>query len=135
MVFSLFGVHWVMPYHVVDLLASWSYKCRRCKSLVIWSKIPHCIMWGTWWERNARTFEGCERSTHDIKLFFHRTMLEWKNASGVYTFNSLTDLLDSVLSLFYSFHCFSCSLVHCLRALVFVIVFFVNEVILLINKI
>ena len=60
MVFSLFGVHWVMPCHVVDLLASWSYKCSRRKSLVIWSMIPHCIMWGVWRERNARTFEGCE---------------------------------------------------------------------------
>ena len=60
MVFSLFGVHWVMPCHVVDLLASWSYKCSRRKSLVIWGMIPHCIMWGVWRERNARTFEGCE---------------------------------------------------------------------------
>ena len=63
-------------------------------------------MWGIWWERNAHTFEGCERSTHDIKLFFQRTLLEWKNASGVYTFNSLTDLLDSVLSLFIVFTVF-----------------------------
>jgi len=99
MAFSLFGVHWVWPCHVVDLLASWSYKCSRCKSLVIWSKIPHCIMWGIWWERNARTFKGCEISTHDMK-FFLQTLLEWKNSSGVFTFNSLTDLLDSCSFLF-----------------------------------
>ena len=68
MVFSLFGVHWVMPCHVVDLLASWSYECSRCKSLVIWSVIPHCIMRGIWQERNAHNFEGCERSTRDMKL-------------------------------------------------------------------
>ena len=65
-VFSLFVVHWVMPCHVVDLLASWSYKY---KSLVIWSMIPHCIMWSIWQGRNARTFEGCERSIHDTKFF------------------------------------------------------------------
>ena len=40
MVFSLFGVHWVMLCHAVDLLASWLYKCSRRKSLVIWSMIP-----------------------------------------------------------------------------------------------
>ena len=90
MVFSLFGVHWVMPCHVVDLLASWLYKCSRRKSLVIWSMTPHCIMWGIWRERNARTFEGCERSTHDMKLFFLQTLLEWTDALGVFTFYSLT---------------------------------------------
>ena len=43
MVFSLFGIHWVMPLQVVDLLASWLYKCSRHKSMVIWSMIPHCL--------------------------------------------------------------------------------------------
>ena len=57
--------------------------------------IPHCIMWGIWQERNACNFEGCERSTHDMKLFFLQTSLGWTNASGVFTFNFLTDLLDS----------------------------------------
>ena len=95
MVFSLFGIHWVMPLQVVDLLASWLYKCSRHKSMVIWSTIPHRLMWGIWQKRNGHTFEGCERSTHDMKLFFLQTLLEWTNASGLFNFSSLTDLLDS----------------------------------------
>ena len=33
--------------------------------------------------------------TQDMKLFFLQTLLEWTNASGIFNFNSLTDLLDS----------------------------------------
>ena len=38
MVCSLFGVHWVMPSGVVELLASWS--------MIIFSMISHCLMRG-----------------------------------------------------------------------------------------
>ena len=65
MVCSLFGVHWVMPRGVVEHLASWSGKFNRHRTTVIWSMIPHCLMWGIWREMNERTFEGNERSIHD----------------------------------------------------------------------
>ena len=42
---SLFGVHWVMPRGVVELLASWSSKFNRHKTKVLWSMIPYCLMW------------------------------------------------------------------------------------------
>ena len=70
MVFSLFGVQWVMLRDVLELLARWSSKYNRRKSVVIWSMIHFCLMWGIWWERNAHTFEGWERSIHDLKLPF-----------------------------------------------------------------
>ena len=62
-----------------------------------WGILLTCckLNWGLWWERNACTFEGCEKSTHDLKLFFLQTLLGWTNALGVFTFNSLMDLLDS----------------------------------------
>nr|POF05274.1 hypothetical protein CFP56_35939 [Quercus suber] len=68
MVFSLFGVQRTMLSGVAVLLASWSSKSDRHKSAVIWSTIPHCLAWDIWWETNARTFEGSERSVHDLKL-------------------------------------------------------------------
>ena len=43
----------------------------------------------------ACTFERNERSIQDMKLLFLQTLLEWTNASGVFSFNSLADLLDS----------------------------------------
>ena len=67
-----FGVHWVMPKGVVEILASWQGKFGRCSNVVIWSVIPYCLMWGIWQERNAKNLEGCEKSVHDLKLLFSR---------------------------------------------------------------
>ena len=43
-VFSLFGVHWVMPRKVLDLLSCWQGSFRREQNLEIWAVIPHCLM-------------------------------------------------------------------------------------------
>jgi hypothetical protein len=53
LVFSMFGLRWVMPCHVVDLLACWTGQNRRSRSDAIWALIPHCLMWIIWRERNA----------------------------------------------------------------------------------
>lgn len=64
---------------VAELLAlSWH------RSTVIWAMIPQCLMWAIWWERNAHTFEGNERSIHDLILLFLQTLLELSNASSLY---------------------------------------------------
>ena len=46
---------------VVDLIASWSGRSCRLKTKLLWSMIPHCLMWAIWRERNTHTFEGDER--------------------------------------------------------------------------
>ena len=78
---------------VVELLASWSGKFNRLRTKVLWRTILHCLVWVIWWERNARTFEGNGRSIHELKLLFFQILLDWANASGVFTFISL-DILD-----------------------------------------
>uniref|UniRef100_A0A2N9I9L7 Reverse transcriptase zinc-binding domain-containing protein n=1 Tax=Fagus sylvatica TaxID=28930 RepID=A0A2N9I9L7_FAGSY len=55
MVLGLFGLHWVMPKTVTELLHCWFGSVGGHS--VIWKAIPHCIMWCLWQERNARTFE------------------------------------------------------------------------------
>jgi hypothetical protein len=57
LVFSMFGIWWVMLYHVVDLLAYWTGHTHKTSSAAIWGMIPHCIMWVIWRERNGRSFE------------------------------------------------------------------------------
>ena len=68
MLCSLFRVHRVMPCVVVELLASWSSKSNWHRTKVIWSMVPHCLMWGIWREHNACTFDGNERLIHNLKL-------------------------------------------------------------------
>ena len=40
MVYTLFGVSWVMPKEVVELLAIWPGKFRKHKNGVIWNVVP-----------------------------------------------------------------------------------------------
>jgi hypothetical protein len=65
-VFTLFGMTWVMPRQVVDLLTCWQGSWGRHRHIEIWKAIPHCLMWCLWRERNARTFEDCEQNILDF---------------------------------------------------------------------
>ena len=58
-------------------------------------------------------FEGSERSIHDLKLSFFQTLFVRINASSVFTFNSLADLLDSCTFHALYFYRIANSLVHC----------------------
>ena len=71
--FSMFGVDWVMPRTVMGLLFCWPQLSKRAVGS-IWCMIPHCIMWSLWRERNARCFEGCEKTIHDLKKLFLYTL-------------------------------------------------------------
>lgn len=42
-------------------------------------------------------FEGCEKCVHDLKLLFLNTLFEWKNASGLFFFAILPEMLGSLL--------------------------------------
>ena len=54
-VFSLFGVPWVLPSTVKDVLLSWhgSFVGRLKK---VWYAAPLCLFWTVWRERNSRAF-------------------------------------------------------------------------------
>ena len=70
LVFYLFGIHWVMPHKVIKLFESWQGKFGRHYNIDFWRLVPHCLICCIWHERNARSFEGCERSMLEIKSFF-----------------------------------------------------------------
>ena len=44
-VFCLFGISWVMPLRVLDLLSSWRGNLGKSSSAVVWGAVPHCVMW------------------------------------------------------------------------------------------
>ena len=56
-IFSIFGIQWVMPGGVLDLLACWRACCSNARIRKLWDMIPHCIFWCIWWERNSK-FRG-----------------------------------------------------------------------------
>ena len=94
-VFILFGVSWVMPRRVVDLLTCWQGSLGRHRE--IWKAIPHCLMWCLWRERNARTFEDSEQNIVDLKLLFYRSLYEWMRATSLFSFTSFLEFFDLFL--------------------------------------
>ncbi len=88
-IFSLFGIQWVMPRGVMNLLDCWRVGSGRSKIKELWSSIPHCVFWCIWWERNSRSFEGKERHWLELKWFILRTLMDWSNASGLTSFLSV----------------------------------------------
>jgi hypothetical protein len=74
--FIRFGLCWVMPGSVKELLASW-WSCGRSRSAVVWKMVSLCIMWCIWSERNLRCFEDSSRSIEDLLHFFMYTLFSW----------------------------------------------------------
>ena len=64
--------------------------------LVNWwnASIPHCLTWCIWRERNARNFDGCEKSVLDLKLLFLKSLFEWMNASGLLSFVNMFEIFS-----------------------------------------
>ena len=52
--FGLFGVCWVMPKSIVELLACWQGRFGRRHNGYIWIIVSYCLMWCIWKERNSR---------------------------------------------------------------------------------
>ena len=98
MFLTLFGVHWVMPQKLQDLIACWTGALGRRSLAEIWKVIPHCLMWSIWRERNLRTFEGREFSPLDLQSFFFRMLFDWIQVIGLFSFCSFHDFIDSCTS-------------------------------------
>ena len=83
-----------MPHKVIGLFESWQDMFGWHRNIVLWRLVPHCLLWCIWRERNARSFEGCERSLLEIKSFFLRTLLDWSVVFCHISCSSLPVLLD-----------------------------------------
>ena len=58
-----------MPHIVLKLFEAWQGKFVRHRHIDVRRLVPHCLIWWIWRERNARSFDGCERSLPEIKSF------------------------------------------------------------------
>ena len=53
---ELFGIDWVMPGSVTDLLFCWYHWLGKLNSY-IWNLVPGCLMWTIWTKCNWRSFQ------------------------------------------------------------------------------
>jgi hypothetical protein len=78
-IFSRFGISWVMPRSVLDLVACW-WKSGRSGSATSWKMVPICLFWCIWRERNLRCFENLESSLEEVLELFFYTLYVWSMA-------------------------------------------------------
>jgi hypothetical protein len=94
-----FGVCWVFPNRILDLLSGW-YNSFGKHDSEVWNLVLLCLMWTVWRERNQRTFEDEEHSnTKHIELFFG-LLFDLARVWGLTPMHSLADFVASL--------CFSC---------------------------
>ena len=93
--FSLFGISWVMPAQITDLLTSWMGGFGKSRAALVWGEVPHCVMWLLWHECNHRVFEGQEVTSLDLKSSFLKTLYEWVSITISPAISSYEEFLDS----------------------------------------
>jgi hypothetical protein len=92
-IYKLFGVVWVMPRRVIDVLNSWGGQVGYGPVREVWKLVPLCLWWCLWRERNARTFEDVELSEAELRKFVLHTLYSWMVAHHSLLFASFVDFL------------------------------------------
>ena len=98
LLFSLFGVQWVLPTTVKDMLLGWNGTFVGKKRKGVWKASPLCLFWTVWKRRNKVAFEEIELSIQRLKSsFVYLLWLETKMSikDGPST---LVDFVDWVVS-------------------------------------
>ena len=64
--------------------------------MVIWSMIPHNLMWNIWQERNTHTFEDIVRAIDLLKPILAGTLFQWGKIWGFTQCISIFEFLLSI---------------------------------------
>ena len=70
---NLFGVEWVMPIRVIDLLVSWEGHVGRGVIVEVWRLASLCLMWCIWREMNVWSFKDIETSVTELRKIMFNT--------------------------------------------------------------
>jgi hypothetical protein len=73
----LFGVEWVMPRTVLELLNNWGAAIGYGHAKEAWRLALLCLLWCIWRERNVRLFEDIETSMVELRKQLFNTLYIW----------------------------------------------------------
>jgi hypothetical protein len=93
-IFQRFGIQWVLPAKVMDLLFGWFNGFGKHSS-DIWNLVPLCLMWSLWQERNSRVFEDKEKSLLQLQEVFVGLLYDCSRTWGFTTASSLPEFAVS----------------------------------------
>jgi hypothetical protein len=94
-VFRSFGILWVMPKDLSDLLFGWYNGLGKVHSR-IWNLIPACLFWTLWRERNRRAFEDEECTVSQLLDFFSNSLFDWATVWGYTDSTTIISFLHSL---------------------------------------
>ena len=70
LLFSMFGVQWVLPATVKEMVLGWDGTFVGKKRKGVWRASPLCLFWTVWKARNKVAFEEEELSIQRLKFSF-----------------------------------------------------------------
>ena len=70
LLFSLFGVNWIILGLVRDMLLGWKGTFVRKRRKKVWQVAPSCLFWTVWKARNRIVFKEDVLSIHKLKYLF-----------------------------------------------------------------
>jgi hypothetical protein len=97
-ILGVFGISWVLPQTVAELLFSWWNGLGRHTSDV-WNLVPLCLMWIVWKERNSCTFEDVSSMDNQLRDCFASTLFEWSKVSGYSSSSTVTAFISALSSI------------------------------------
>ena len=97
-ILRVFGLSWVFPETVKDLLFNWWNGLGKHAS-DIWNLVPLCLMWIVWLERNRRSFEDTSTADSQLRDSFAVMLFDW---SRVWNFTSSPNVFDFISCLSHS---------------------------------
>ena len=68
LVFRSYGISWVLPRSIADMLFGW-WNWFGKHSSKVWNLAPLCLMWCIWRERNWHTFEDRDKSDDQLLAY------------------------------------------------------------------
>ena len=92
LLFSLFGVAWILSYSVKETLLGWHGAFLGKARKKAWQMVPLCIFWSVWKERNLLAFGNDELSLQRLKNSFVCNL--WVRVSTVLSPSSLVSFFD-----------------------------------------
>ena len=92
---QLFGINWVMPGLVVDLLFCW-YHWLGKHSFDIWNLVPGCLLWTIWTKQNQRSFEDERKTVVQLLKCCQRSIFDWSRCWGFSDCSTTVDFLSSI---------------------------------------
>lgn len=95
--FKAFGIQWVMPKSVLEMVGSWWCRSNNKDALVFWNLVPHTTLWAIWRKRTRKTFEGEEWGIEKLIYYIFELLFEWGNPGLFFRQTTLEDFLDSLI--------------------------------------